>query len=1150
MSDNSDNNNTNNTDTPKGDNENPMLRNHAYPSPTDPDFQSIMYAKREFYANAIPHRPTFTNYSELKEYRDNRCARSYKLNEHQTLLSNFINPDTPYHGVLIFHGTGTGKTCASIAIAEKFKPMVEKYGTKIHVLVPGPMNKENFRKEILSCSGESYMKINNEDGLVMTEADKLRLRKNAVNLVAQYYRIMSYRSFYKKVLGEKIAETRTNKDNKLKVRYRKNEEGDFERDISVDRIYNLNNGIIIVDEAHNLTENEYGKALRKIIQNSVNLKVVLLTATPMKNLADDIIQLINFIRPPNAPMERDKIFNSQMDYAMDFKPTGVEYLKKMCRGYISYLRGADPLTYAQRIDMGEIPPGLLFTKVIRCEMLPFQLQTYINAVKEGEGDTLARRSQAVANFAFPGLSQDRKDLTGYYGKEGISVLRNQVKSYSDQLNKKIAQVLGLQDSDYVYLVNNGKLISGSMMKLENLKYFSIKFYTAMTNINQLVYGMKGPGTGFVYSNLVKAGIELFQEIAIQNGYLEYQESKENYQIKKNTICYYCGYKFSEHDKVIRDAVNGMPKHTFYPATFITITGKSEETVEMVPEEKQKLLDTFNNIDNKDGKHIKLIFGSKVMNEGLTLKNVKEVHILDVHFNLGRVDQVIGRAIRWCTHYPVMSEQNPYPTVQIYKYVVMLQGELSSEEEMYKKAELKYLLVKKVERAMKEVAIDCPLNRNGNVFPEDLAKYKDCGPKDNPCPAICDYMQCDFKCDDELLNAKYYDPERKIYKKISKDKLDYSTFTNALAREEIEYSKSKIKEMYKLRHVYKLDDILRYVKESYPEDRRDLFDDFFVFQALNELIPVSENDFNNFKDTILDKFNTGGYLIYRKDYYIYQPFAENEYLPMYYRSNHEVNVTNQLSLHTYLRHLDDYRKHEQHEQHERNEFDTRSEEEENEGEYVTNRGYDFDSIHDYYDQRDEFKYVGSIDKEIGRRKNKTFEEMKDVFNIRERRPKVLKKKRETGVPSLKGAVCSTSKDKSVLLRIAKEVGVPMVQPQSSTRINICDAIRDKLLALEKYSTSKLGNKMTYMIIPANHPQYPFPYNLEDRVKSILNDIQHETRLKLIYKIHTIKLKNGEYPDIHYVQYEIEIDNNLDKFPHIITKYKIQKKSASKFIIMVE
>ena len=127
---------------------------------------------------------------------------------------------------------------------------------------------------------------------------------------------MSYRGFYKRVLGEKIIDKKPIDDNKTnnksKTTYRKTQEGEFERDISVDRIYNLNNTVIIVDEAHNLTGAGCGKALEKIIRNSINLKVVLMSGTLMKNLGTDIIELVNFLRPEDSPMERDKIFNSHI----------------------------------------------------------------------------------------------------------------------------------------------------------------------------------------------------------------------------------------------------------------------------------------------------------------------------------------------------------------------------------------------------------------------------------------------------------------------------------------------------------------------------------------------------------------------------------------------------------------------------------------------------------------------------------------------------------------------------------------------------------------------------------------------------------------------------------------------------------------------
>jgi len=86
-----------------------MKINYSYPAPNDPEIQSELYGKREFYYNRIPERPDVGDYNDIKEYRDNMCGRSFTLQEHQALLSNFINPDTPYKGLLIFHGTGTGK---------------------------------------------------------------------------------------------------------------------------------------------------------------------------------------------------------------------------------------------------------------------------------------------------------------------------------------------------------------------------------------------------------------------------------------------------------------------------------------------------------------------------------------------------------------------------------------------------------------------------------------------------------------------------------------------------------------------------------------------------------------------------------------------------------------------------------------------------------------------------------------------------------------------------------------------------------------------------------------------------------------------------------------------------------------------------------
>jgi hypothetical protein len=89
----------------------------------------------------------------------------------------------------------------------------------------------------------------------------------------------------------------------------------------IDKIENLDNTLLIIDEAHNITDNEYGEAVKKIIQNSKNLKVVLMTATPMKDSADDIVPLLNFIRPINNQISREQIFTSK-SFDMKIKPDG------------------------------------------------------------------------------------------------------------------------------------------------------------------------------------------------------------------------------------------------------------------------------------------------------------------------------------------------------------------------------------------------------------------------------------------------------------------------------------------------------------------------------------------------------------------------------------------------------------------------------------------------------------------------------------------------------------------------------------------------------------------------------------------------------------------------------------------------------------
>ena len=155
----------------------------------------------------------------------------------------------------------------------------------------------------------------------------------------------------------------------------------------------------------------------------------------MKNLADDIIDMLNFIRPYNDPIKRDKVFTSEKNYMMKFKEGGKDYLKKMSSGFISFFRGNMPYTFADRIDKGEIPNGLLFTPVIKCKMGNFQQKAY-NKTSEKLMDSLEKSTSAAANFVYPGLDSNN-NIIGFYSSDGLNKVLNQLTNDKDKLLKNI-----------------------------------------------------------------------------------------------------------------------------------------------------------------------------------------------------------------------------------------------------------------------------------------------------------------------------------------------------------------------------------------------------------------------------------------------------------------------------------------------------------------------------------------------------------------------------------------------------------------------------------------------------------------------------------------------------------------------------------------
>ena len=121
--------------------------------------------------------------------------------------------------------------------------------------------------------------------------------------------------------------------------------------------------------------------------------------------------------------------------------------------------------------------------------------------------------------------------------------------------------------------------------------------------------------------------------------------------------------------------------------------------------------------NKNGERVKIILGSESASEGLDFKYIREVHMLDPWFHLNKLEQVIGRGIRNCSHIDLPREKR---NVTVYHYASVKPGDITAEPEtidlkIYREAENKDIHIAEVEQTLKENAIDCEINKNNNLF---------------------------------------------------------------------------------------------------------------------------------------------------------------------------------------------------------------------------------------------------------------------------------------------------------------------------------------------------------------------------------------------------------------------------------------------------
>lgn len=546
-----------------------------------------------------------------KSFNEICMPKKYELQLPQKFLAEFLNPKTPYKGVLVYHRIGAGKTCTAVRIGEGFKKQ-----KNIIVVLPASL-KGNFRTELRSqCTGNEYITESERNILKKLHPSDTKYKeiiKKSDERIDEYYTIYSYNKFIEHI---------QNKEIKLK------------------------NSLLIIDEIQNMVSEEgtYYTELYKLISNAPDdLRIVLLSATPMFDKPNELGLTINLLRPPTPfPVGTDfdkKFIKSTLKKDGEYKVTtkNMDKFKYIIKGYISFFRGAPTYVFPE-----------MRIKYVKCEMSDFQYASYKAILRnEQNGDTKKIKKKVNKNLNVSELPNNFFIGTRYVSNIVFP-------------NKKIGDD-GLESFTKLKILNG-------------LEKYSTKFHNMINRIN------KASGKVFVYSSFKEfAGLKSFIRVLEAYGYKDYSQ-------------------FGEGTK--RFAIWSGDENMNY---------------------KEEIKTVFNMEKNLNGSKLKIILGSSSIKEGVSFKGVRQVHIIDPYWNLPRLEQVIGRASRFCSHKDLPLEKR---TVKVYIYLSIHKDDPETiDQYIYKLSLRKNKLVNEFEKAIKETAIDCDLNFNANINPDNKHEYE-------------------------------------------------------------------------------------------------------------------------------------------------------------------------------------------------------------------------------------------------------------------------------------------------------------------------------------------------------------------------------------------------------------------------------------------
>ena len=665
----------------------------------------------------------------------------------QLFIRSYLQLDSPYRGLLIYHGLGSGKTCTSIILAENLKK-----DKNILVLLPASL-KSNFKKSLISgeCFTQNYKNNKNIElkyTLISTNAPNTAEKLNDLGQLDNYVIIVDEaHDVVSKVIGGGV----TGKTIYEKLKYATNSKiilltgtPIVNKPFEIAILFNMLKGELTVPrftfervDMNLLTELESEiNDLSYVNYCEVNLRlrncdiyfIYQEHSSNYKKAKEEVIKLAfekfniqmkEFHTPnryslyPEKEQEFDDIFISELSRERE-KIRRKEILKRRMIGLVSYFKSGDQSKYPTQnkskfyqIPMSDFQFGEYSTVRMlekKAEKQKSAGKTNLTSKKKKSKVSSMYRvySRQFCNFVFPEDVFRPFPNPSFEEQVRTKKLKNNNSNIANAINMEKSINTSLDDNDEKKKVKKQlqnlytKRINESMEKLHNQrhKYLSYK----SPELDKISPKMKviyknitsTPGLALVYSQFVKTeGLKIFSFLLEANGYEQ----------------------LSIHSKNTSKAL----RYTLF-------------TGEQTPQDKEKILEIFTSSENKYGDICKVILISQAGAQGLDLKNVRQVHIMEPFWHEVRIKQIIGRAVRYESHIELPLKDR---TVDIFRYLCkftpeqekefinMMSGpkerreRLTSDEYIQDKAFKKEEIIKETLKLMKESAIDCELNKHFN-----------------------------------------------------------------------------------------------------------------------------------------------------------------------------------------------------------------------------------------------------------------------------------------------------------------------------------------------------------------------------------------------------------------------------------------------------